>query len=197
MSPSRSAKSTAVSPDSLNPIQAPAPQPTSASRLFAPTPSPDLSIPEAGTSGSLGQDAGTPSLSTSAPDDQGPAAPAEPSATRSTGSPVALSKAGIRAAVGTGFKQVCRMAAAFIALEEERQLGVWTPDDDDVQDVARHASNLLYRRLPDDAKGGDMVDVLGLGLALAGYVGKSLQRRAYVRRSMAAQTDHEDAVPAP
>jgi hypothetical protein len=79
------------------------------------------------------------------------------------------------------------MVAAFVAIEEERAAGVWEPDEDDVQDVTRPATNILYRRLPDEAKGGDAVDLIALGLALVGYVGKNLHKRARVRTSIALQ----------
>jgi hypothetical protein len=71
--------------------------------------------------------------------------------------------------------------AAFVADEEERALGVWAPDAEDVEDIARPATNIVFRRLPDEARGGDVIDIMALGLALAGYVGKSLSRRAQVR----------------
>lgn len=73
------------------------------------------------------------------------------------------------------------MVAAFVADEQERELGVWAPDTEDVEDVARPATNIVYRRLPDEARGGDVIDIMALGLALAGYVGKSLSRRAQLR----------------
>ena len=59
------------------------------------------------------------------------------------------------------------------------------PDEEDVQDVARPASNIVYRRLPDEAKGGDVIDVLMLSLALVGYVAKTLQQRAELRTALA------------
>jgi hypothetical protein len=45
----------------------------------------------------------------------------------------------------------------------------------------------VYRRLPDDAKGGDVIDLFALGLAVVGYVGKALARRAELRTVMQLQ----------
>lgn len=105
----------------------------------------------------------------------------------SGGNGVKLSKAGLRAGVGMGFRQVCKLVAAFLADQEQREAGVWTPDHDDVQDVAEPAANLVYRRLPDDAKSGDMIDLFALGMALVGYVGKNLQQAREIRTARQLQ----------
>lgn len=182
MSPSRSAEP--ESPDSPSPIPpprsplfkapttSPSPSQTSSSPSPEATPSPTLDP--------LDADEAAPSWSTDAPSAPDPSG-AEPGDIRSTGRELRLSKAGLKAAVGTGFRQVCRAVAAFVADEEERALGVFTPDAEDVEDVARPAANIVYRRLPDQAKGGDVIDIMALGLALVGYLGKSLGRRAQLR----------------
>jgi hypothetical protein len=108
--------------------------------------------------------------------------PAESSDTPSSGGKgVKLSKAGLRAGLGVGFKQICKVVAAFIADQEQREAGVWTPDEDDVHDVSAPAANIVYRRLPDDAKGGDLIDLFALGLAVVGYVVKNVQYAAELR----------------
>lgn len=175
LSPSESAES----PDSPSPIPPSSPT-TSASRLFTPIPSSPPLNSETSPSPSLSQGEDAPSWSTSGSSDVG-GSPAAPSDTPSTGSGVKLSKAGLKAAVGTGFRQACRLLAAFAADETERVSGVWAPDPEDVEDVSRPAANLIYRRLPDEAKSGDVVDVIALGMALVAYVGKNLQWRAHVR----------------
>jgi hypothetical protein len=188
MSPSRSATAQ-TPPDSPSSSPAPTPSPaTSSSSLFAPIPSSPPSSSETDASPSQPPAQDEASWSTAAPADPY-SAPDAPSDTPSTGSDLRVSKAGLRAAVGSGFRSVCRVVAAFVADEEERQLGVWAPDEDDVQDVARPATNIVYRRLPDEARGGDVIDLMALALALAGYVGKSLSRRAQVRtiRNLQAQ----------
>lgn len=191
MSPSRSASSTAESPESpSSPTPSPTPAPaTSASSLFAPIPSSPRSSSETDASPNQPPAADEATWSTAAPADPYSSAPDAPSDTPSTGSDLRVSKAGLRTAIGSGFRSVCRVVAAFVADEEERQLGVWAPDDEDVQDVARPATNIVYRRLPDEARGGDVIDLMALALALAGYVGKSLSRRAQVRmiRNLQAQ----------
>jgi hypothetical protein len=122
-----------------------------------------------------------PSWSTDAPSSPSPSAESGPGGILSTGKELKLSKAGLRTAIGTTFRQTCKLLSAFIADQQERQLGVWTPDAEDIEDVSKPAANIVYRRLPDDAKGGDIIDLFALGLALVGYLGKSLQMRAELR----------------
>jgi hypothetical protein len=190
MSPSQSTQ------DAENLDSSPSPKPSTTNRLFAPirssSPSPEDSSPS--PSQSPGPDA--PPWSTDGPADPS-SVPVEPSDTPSTGSSVKLSKAGLRAALGTGFRQACRVLAGFVAIEEERELGVWVPDEEDVADVSRPATNIVYRRLPDDAKGGDVIDLFALGLAVVAYVGKNLQRRAAVRTHLRLQAEQGMETPAP
>lgn len=171
-------------PKSVPPPPSRPPLPTRVS-LFAPIPSspPETSGPAEASP--LPQEPG-PDWSTSEPSAPD-SAPAEPSATPSTGD-LRVSKAGIRAAIGQGFRTGCRMFASFAASQEEREHGVWVPDDEDVQDVSKPAANIVYRRLPDEAKGGDLIDIVSLGLAVVGYVAKNLQRRAEVRTLYALQS---------
>jgi hypothetical protein len=186
MSPSRSADQ--ANPES--PSSIPSPLPTPRSPLFkAPAPSPTPSqtssspSPEGTPSPSphpLDADGAGPSWSTDAPSAPDLSA-VERSDTLSTGSGAKLSKAGLKTVVGTGFRQACRLLAAFAADEVERAAGVWSPDPEDIEDIARPATSLIYRRLPDEAKGGDAIDLIGLGMALVAYVGKNLQWRAQVR----------------
>jgi hypothetical protein len=118
---------------------------------------------------------------TSAPDGPNAPAPDASSDTPSIGKGVRLSKAGLRTGIGTGFRQVCKLVAAYLADEEERELGVWSPDPDDVEDIAAPVANIVYRRLPDEARGGDVIDIMALALALAGYVGKNLKQKSQIR----------------
>lgn len=187
MSPNPSAETD--SPPSPSPT--PSPTPPTVNRLFAafrPTtppssdPSPSSTTEETPPTQSQPPADGTaePTWSTDAPpSDQ--ASAAESSDTLSIGKGGRVSKAGLRAAVGTGFRQVCKLIAIVAAAEEERQYGLWQPEPDDIEDVARPVTNLVYRRLPEEARGGDAIDLIALGLALAGYVGKNLQRRAVLR----------------
>jgi hypothetical protein len=160
----------------------------SASRLFTPIPSSPPSNSETDPSPSPSPAEGDEwgHWSSDGTPEFGPA-PDAPSDTPSTGRGLQVSKAGLRAAVGSGFRSVCRVVAAFVADEEARQLGIWTPDDDDVQDVARPLTNIVYRRLPDEARGGDVIDLMALGLAVAGYVGKSLSRHRQLQTMRALQ----------
>ena len=185
MSLSRSAQA-AENPDSPSSSPTP-PLPTTAnSRLFAPIPSSSLpQDPENLKAPSQPPAEDGASWSSSVPGSQYGDVPAEPSGTPSTGKDVKLSKASLRAAIATGFRSGCRLLASFLATREERQYEVFVPDEEDVQDVARPASNIVYRRLPDEAKGGDVIDVLMLSLALVGYVAKTLQQRAELRTALA------------
>lgn len=176
MPPSPSA--TVESPDSPT-----SPSPVG-SPLFMPPPQPK-SLPSLSSTSDPGQAPADSlpadpnwSTSDSEPSDPGPGATSD---TPSTGSGVKLSKSGLRTGIGTGFRQVCKLVAAYLADEEERELGVWTPDPDDVEDISRPAANIVYRRLPDEARGGDLIDIVALGLALAGYVGKNLRHKQQIR----------------
>lgn len=128
-----------------------------------------------------------PSWSTDEPVSPLDPGPSESGGTPSTKGGVKLSKAGLRAVVGTGFRSACRLLASFAADEEERELGLWKPTPDEVADIAEPAANIVYRRLPDDAKSGDVVDLIGIGMAIVGYVGKNLQQRAVIRTNRRLQ----------
>jgi hypothetical protein len=142
-----------------------------------------------------------PSWSTDAPSGPSPSAESAPGDTPSTGKGFTLSKAGLRTVVGTTFRQTTRLLAAILADQQERQLGVWAPDAEDIDDVSKPAANLIYRRLPDEAKGGDVIDLALLGLALLGYVTKSLgmrnELRAIRQQQETAGINVEAETPAP
>jgi hypothetical protein len=140
-----------------------------------------------GPSPSLDPSDAVPSWSTDAPEGLSDPGPTAPSDTPSIPKGVRLSKAGLRTGLGTGFRQVCKLIASVIADQEERELGLWTPDADDVDDISGPAANIVYRRLPDDAKGGDLIDLFALGLAVVGYVGKNLQHRSAIRTNRRLQ----------
>lgn len=152
-------------------------QPSTPPEMSPPSPTPE-SVSLDGTNGPL---PGEAHWSTDAPLDPSGPVPGEPSDTPSSGKGVKLSKAGLRAGLGVGFRQVCKVVAAFIADQDQREAGVWTPDEDDVHDVSAPAANIVYRRLPDDAKGGDVIDLFALGLAVVGYVVKNLQHASEIR----------------
>ncbi len=103
--------------------------------------------------------------------------------THSTGdapaTPSPTTKSGIRAVCRQAVKQITSLASGFLARDqEEADLDLWKADDDDLTDISNPASRLIYRRLPDDAKGGsDPIDLVQLAVAVAGYVAKNLQKR--------------------
>jgi hypothetical protein len=73
------------------------------------------------------------------------------------------------------------MVSAMAATPTEQEHGVWRADPEDVEGIAQPATRIIWRRLPDDAKGSDAVDLIGLALSLAAYVGKNVMRRAEIR----------------
>lgn len=160
--------------------------PTTGSPLFVqpsriPQHTPPSLTPESSQDASPDQVPAEASWSTDAPESASGPAPDESSSTPFSGSGVKLSKAGLRAGLGVGFRQMCKVVAAFVADQEQREAGLWAPDGEDVHDVSAPAANIVYRRLPDDAKGGDVIDLFALGLALVGYVGKNLALRQELR----------------
>ena len=163
----------------------PLPKRTTTSPLFVqPSTTPDQSPPSPipGSEHPSGTSLpGDPSWSSDDPGSLSSPGPNESSDTPSSGKGVKLSKAGLRAGLGVGFRQICKMVAVFIADQEQREAGVWAPDEDDVHDVSAPAANIVYRRLPDDAKGGDLIDLFALGLAVVGYVVKNVQYAAELR----------------
>ncbi|MFJ3540380.1 hypothetical protein ACIPQA_33675 [Streptomyces sp. NPDC090109] len=184
MSPSRSV--------TADPSALPTSLPSPTSPLFVqpsktPEPTPPSLTPESSLPGSPDQPPAEAPWSTDAPGRASGPAPDESSGTPSSGSGVKLSKAGLRAALGVGFRQICRTVAGIVADEDQREAGLWVPDDDDVKDVSTPAANIVYRRLPDEAKGGDVIDLFALGLALVGYVGKNLHHRAQLRTARQLQ----------
>ena len=121
--------------------------------------------------------------------------------TPSTGDPAPstpspTTKAGIRAVCRQAVKTVTGLANGFLARDqEEADNGLWKADEDDLTDMSNPASRLIYRRLPEDAKGGsDPIDLLQLGVAIAGYVAKNLQLRARLRAQY--QQDQAEESPA-
>lgn len=204
MSPSRNAEQ--ESPDSPT-TTSPIPQsrmsplfkaPANPSPLSSSSTSPEETLLPSQPPGDV--DAGR-SWSTDEPTVRSLSAESEPGATPSTGKGFTLSKAGLRTVVGTTFRQTTRLLAAVVADQQERELGVWAPDAEDIDDVSKPAASIIYRRLPDDAKGGDIIDLIALGLALVGYLAKSLSYRANVRairqQQEAAGINVEAETPAP
>ena len=191
-----------VSPDSPH-LPSPTPPMTMANRLFAnfrPTSSSSVPSPSSTTEETAtetpnplpGDDTAAPTWSTDAPS-AAPPPEAEPSGILSIGRSGRVSKAGIRTAIGGGVRRLCRLVAVFAADEEERALGLWAPDPEDIEDIAEPAANLVYRRVPEEARGGDALDLIQLALAVAGYVGKNVQRRSLIRaHRLAAQVAGEE-----
>lgn len=186
MSPSPRTPDTEDSPPA-SPSLSPAPPAGLRSRLFAQMPSSSPSPQDSSPSPHPTPEPDSPPWSTSDPSDLLSSVPDESSAIPSTGSPFTISKTGLRTAVGGVFRSLAGILNVVATSTEERHYGIWAPDAEDVAGVSRPATNLVYRRLPDDAKSGDVIDLFALGIALIGYVGKSLAVRAEVRTARQLQ----------
>ncbi|MEU0788030.1 hypothetical protein ABZ341_41690 [Streptomyces sp. NPDC006173] len=153
----------------------------------SPEPAPLLSSSNPGVPSHL-EGGEIPAWSTDATDESGPVLD-EPSSTPSTekGGGLKVSKIAIRAAIGGGFRQLAKVLGAYLATELEREAGVWTPDDEDVKDISTPAASLLFRRIPDVAKTGDVVDLFSLGSAITAYVAKNMRQRKVVRTAVELQ----------
>lgn len=66
--------------------------------------------------------------------------------------------------------------------------GVWLPDDDDVDGISEPLASLASRRAPEAIDNPDATDLVALGMALVGYVMKSLARRAQVAQEYPTET---------
>lgn len=186
MSPSPSAD--AVSPDSP---KSPSPAAIPRSSLFLPPTGPAAPLPPPSPSPSSSSESPSSSLP---PADEAPtwsagfedtaetSGPSESSDTPSTGSGISVSKAGLRAAIGRGLRTVTGVVNRIASSPLEAEFDVWKADDEDVRDISDPASRVIWRRVPAEARTGDMVDLVVLGLAVLGYVAKSLDRRATVRQ---------------
>lgn len=190
-------------PDDSNPSQPapPAAATTLAARLFQPLRSSMTTEQESEPSPSSMSD---PNLSHDNPEGVEPiwsqgsesgesSDPGPSGAILSIGKSGKLSRAGLRTAIGGAVRRVCRLVAIVAADDEERALGVWHPDPEDIEDIAEPAASLVWRRVPADARGGDAMDILQLSLAIAGYVGKNVKRRAEIRaaRRFMAESGYE------
>jgi hypothetical protein len=91
----------------------------------------------------------------------------------------------LRTAFRGAVQTVTNLAGNMAANATEQEFGLWRADPDDLNDIATPAARLVWRRLPEDAKGSDAVDIFALGLALVAYMGKNLQLRSGIRRAIA------------
>lgn len=195
MSPSPSAA--AANPDSpKNILTSPAAIPTSS--LFLPPTSPAAALPPPSPSPSSSTDAPksllppadtgeAPTWSRDSADSEATSSgPSESSDTPSTGSGISVSKAGLRVAIGRGLRTATGVVNRLASSPLEADFNVWRADDEDVRDISDPAARVIWRRVPAEARTGDMVDLVVLGLAVIGYVAKSLDRRATVRQMQSA-----------
>lgn len=183
MSPSPSAPD-AESPNSpTTTAPSPPPAPPATSGLFLPPKGPAAPLPPPSPSSSTSD----PSPKSAFDDVAGPSWSAdfagseatspsrdESSDTPSTGS-LTVSRAGLRAAIGQGLRTVTRVVSRIAARSpEEQQFGVWKADHEDVEAISTPAARVIWRRLPEEARSSDTVDLVVLALAVIGYVAKNV-----------------------
>jgi hypothetical protein len=106
--------------------------------------------------------------------------------TPSTGKPGLATRSGLRAVLGQAVRTVTNAVAVIAADATEQQFGLWRADKDDVDGISGPASRIVYRRLPDEARDSDALDLFGIGLAIAAYVAKQLKLKADLRAARAA-----------
>lgn len=191
MSPNPSAAA-AENPDSPTTTPTPPASPVSSpvSSLFLPPKGPSVPLPPPPSS-SMSPAGSSPTTSLPGDDVEAPTwsagyADSEETSDRdgsgSTPSAKAsVSRAGLRAVVGRAVKTVTNALASIAADSVERDFDLWRADEDDVAGIATPTASLLYRRLPDEAKDSDTLDLLSLALGVAAYVGKNLRRKAELR----------------
>jgi hypothetical protein len=152
-----------------------------------PPPSPSSSTSSPDSPSSLQGDAGeAPTWSGDYADSEARSEKSEPSGTPSTGSGLSVSRAGLRAAIGQGLRTVTRVISRIAATPVEQQYGVWRADAEDIEEISKPAARVIWRRLPEEARGSDTVDLVVLALAVVGYVAKHLDTKWELRRAMAA-----------
>lgn len=188
--PSAAAAENPDSPTTTPPAKTPPASPP-VSSLFLPPKGPSVPLPPPPSS-SMGSPAGSspttslpgddveePTWSAGYADSEGTNDPDESGSTPS--GKVRVSRAGLRAVVGRAVKTVTNALASVAADAVERDFDLWRASPEDIDGIAIPAAGLLYRRLPDEAKDSDTLDLLGLALGVAAYVGKNLRRKAELR----------------
>ncbi|MFC8717770.1 hypothetical protein [Kitasatospora sp. NPDC057198] len=188
----------------------PSPARPSSSPLFkepatpAPSPSPETAPPPSPSSTPSPSDGPSPnepdpdgSWSTSErelPRD----APAASSATPSAGEPVRITRAAIAKALTGVLDTVTRQLARVAADPVEQQYGLWRPEDGEIEAIARPASRLAHRNLPDGATGNsELLDVFDLMVAVGGYVARNVMLRRQLRAARQLGAEPGPAEPAP
>jgi hypothetical protein len=149
-------------------------------RILAQTAETDRQLSDSPQNGPVAADSGSPfgTLSTETPN----AKPAKPKLTR------AALRGYARKAVELAGGVVAQMMTKPDTYE--RQIGLWVPDESDVQAVADPVAGLVSRRIPDKVAGAlnpDVEDGFALAIALVQYVGKQLAKKAALRASLADQ----------
>lgn len=161
-----------------------------AATLPPPSPSPSSSTSDAPSKSLPPEDSGAaPTWSAGFEDAAATNAPSESSDTPSTGSGggISVSRAGLRAAIGRGIRTVTGVINRVASSSQlEQEMEVWKADQEDVDDISDPAARVIWRRVPAEARTGDMIDLVVLGLAVLGYVAKSLDQRAMVRQMQQA-----------
>lgn len=99
---------------------------------------------------------------------------------RSTGSRARARLRELRGVCATAVLTAGGIAATILTREgtPEREVGMWVPDEDDVDAISDPLASLASRRLPEGAENPDVTDLVRLGAGLLGYFIKQRAKRA-------------------
>lgn len=102
------------------------------------------------------------------------------------GNPGRITKAGLRVILGQAVKTVTNGLAVFAANTTEQEFGLWRADDDDIEGMSAPVSGIVWRKVPAEARDSDAIDIIGLSLAVAVYIGKNLKLKSAIRAGVAS-----------
>lgn len=139
---------------------------------------PSLSESPSPALGSLGPDGGAQSVG-----GYGTGSPSTDSKVRSTAKRRGLKKRELKQLAGHAVMTISGMLNAFLTAAEsaERDGGLWLADKADVDGISDPLAGLASRRAPEGVDNPDVTDLARLVMAVAGYVGKQLRRKAELR----------------
>lgn len=136
--------------------------------------------PETPADGGSDVDADSPAMS-----DEPPEQPSTRTGS-SRGSSRAERKA-IREGIRAGVISVAAGLHRWLARDEyDQAVSLYVADDQDAEEISKPASSLIVRRMGPGVMSPDIADAIDLGIAVAGYVSKQVQRWLYARQLRAA-----------
>jgi hypothetical protein len=93
----------------------------------------------------------------------------------------------IREGIRAALVSVTGLAHQRLARDEyDQAVALYVADDQDAEEISKPASSLIARRMGPGIMSPDIADGIALGIAVAGYVSKQVQRWLYARQLRAA-----------